>query len=258
MLRDGVRVTPDPPVIARERRGNVEIIRLDAPPLNLLGSAMITALGETFRTAAVDPPRVAVLFCAGAGADVREMADFDGTQARGFITSLHESCRAIRDLDAPVIAAIDGACLGAHLEVAAACDLRVAAAGSRLGMPEIKVGIPSVIDAWWLVQICGVGHASSLVFDGEMIDAAEAHRIGLVNRVVPGEALEVEVIAWANRIARFAPAGLAGQKLVLRDWTEEPYREAARRSIERLVAAFESGQAGEAMRAMLERREPRF
>lgn len=245
-------------MISRERRGDVEIIRLDAPPLNLLGSSMIAALGDAFRTVAADPPRAAVLFCSGAGADVREMAGFDGNRARRFITALHESCRTIRDLDAPVIAAVDGPCLGAHLEVAGACDLRVASTGSRFGMPEIKVGIPSVIDAWWLVQICGLGHSSSLVFDGDMIDAVEAHRIGLVNRVASTDALEREAIGWANKIARFAPAGLIEQKRVLRDWTDEAYREAARRSIDRLVAAFESGQAGEAMRAMLEKREPRF
>jgi enoyl-CoA hydratase len=245
-------------VISRELRGDVAIFRLAAPPLNLLGSSMIAALDETFRAVAADPPRVAVLFCSGAGADVREMAGFDGDRARRFITALHESCRAIRELDAPVIAAVDGPCLGAHLEVAAACDLRVASAGSRFGMPEIKVGIPSVIDAWWLVQICGLGHTSSLVFDGDMIGAVEAHRIGLVNRVVAADALEREALGWAEKIARFAPAGLIEQKRVFRDWTDEPYRVAAQRSIDRLVAAFASGQAGEAMRAMLEKREPRF
>ena len=245
-------------MISRARSGDAAIVRLDAPPLNLLGSAMIAALGDAMMALASQAPRCVVLFCSGAGADVREMAGFDGPAAREFITALHESCRTIRDLDAPVIAAIDGPCLGAHLEVAAACDLRIASARSRLGMPEIKVGIPSVIDAWWLFQICGLGHASSLVFDGEMIDAAEGHRIGLVNRVTPDGELDAEALGWASRIARFAPAGLVEQKRVIRDWTDEAYREGARRSIERLVAAFGSGQAGEAMRAMLEKREPKF
>jgi enoyl-CoA hydratase/carnithine racemase len=245
-------------MIRRERRGHVEILRLDAPPLNLLGSGMIAALGDAFRSLAPSPPRVAVLHCMGGGADVREMSGFDETSARTFITALHESCRAIRDLDAPVIAAIDGPCVGAHLEVAAACDLRIASDSSRLGMPEIKVGIPSVIDAWWLVMVCGLGHASSLVFDGEMIDAVEARRIGLVNRVAPAGALDGAALAWAESIARSAPSALVQQKRVLRDWTEEPYREAALRSIDRLVDAVRSGQAGEAMRAMLDKRPPAF
>lgn len=245
-------------MIERERRGHVEVIRLAAPPLNLLGSAMIEALTETFRDLGAAPPRVAVLFCSGGGADVREMAGFEEESARAFITALHQACASIRDLDAPVIAAIDGPCLGAHLEVAAACDLRLASARSRLGMPEIKVGVPSVIDAYWLTLICGLGSAGALMFGGEMIEADEAYRIGLLNRVVPDGRLEEEALAWAASIARSSPVALAQQKRVLRDWTDAPYREAARASIERFASTIAAGESSEAMRAMLEKREPRF
>lgn len=244
-------------MIERRRRGDVEVIRLAAPPLHLLGSKMIAALTEAFTAIAADPPRAVVLHCGGAGADIREMVELDEISARRFITALHTACRAIRDLDAPVVAAIEGPCLGAHLEVAASCDVRIAARSARVGMPEIKVGIPSVIDAWWLAQICGLGHAAALVFDGAMIDAPEAYRIGLVNRIADGE-LDTAALAWAEEFARNAPAALVQQKRVLRDWTDEAYREAAARSIERFVAAIRSGQATEAMRAMLAKREPRF
>lgn len=244
-------------MIDREHRGDVEIIRLAAPPLHLLGSKMIAAVTDAFGAIAADPPRAVVLHCGGAGADVREMVELNEVTARRFITSLHTACRAIRDLDAPVVAAIDGPCLGAHLEVAGACDVRVATRSARFGMPEIKVGIPSVIDAWWLAQICGLGHAAALVFDGSMIDAAEAHRIGLVNRVV-GDGVAAAALAWAEEFAHAAPAALIQQKRVLRDWTDDAYREASARSIERFVAAIRSGQAAEAMRAMLEKRAPRF
>lgn len=241
-----------------EVRDGVAIVRLADPPLNLLGSPMIAALTETFASLATDPPRAAVLFCSGAGADVREMVTFDERSGRRFITALHTACRGIRDLDAPVIAAIGGPCLGAHLEVAAACDVRVASDLSRFGMPEIKVGIPSVIDAWWLAQICGLGHASELVFDGGMIGTTEAYRIGLVNRVAPGPALDEAAIGWATEIARNAPTALIQQKRVLRDWTDEAYLEASRRSIERFAHAIRSGQAVEAMRAMLEKRSANY
>jgi enoyl-CoA hydratase/carnithine racemase len=251
-------MTSERDLVTTERRGEVAVIRLADPPLNLLGSPMIAALRTVFATIAAEPPRAAVLFCAGGGADVREMVSFNEGTARAFITALHTACRGIRDLDAPVIAAIDGPCVGAHLEVAAACDMRVASNRSRLGMPEVKVGIPSVIDAWWLAQICGLGNASALVFDGEMIDAAEAHRIGLLNRIVPTERLEDAAIGWASEIALSAPSALIQQKRVLRDWADEPYLEGARRSIERFVHAVRSGQATEAMRAMLDKRRPRF
>ena len=245
-------------LVSLDRRGDVAILRMTAPPLNLIGSAMIAALTDAFASLAPDPPRAVVFFCAGAGADVREMVEFDERSGRRFITALHTACRGIRDLDAPVIAAIDGPCLGAHLEAAAACDLRVATDRSRFGMPEIKVGIPSVIDAWWLAQVCGLGNASALVFDGGMIDAAEAHRIGLLNRAVPGDELDDAAIGWATEIARNAPSALAQQKRVLRDWTDDAYREAASRSVERFAAAIRSGQSSEAMRAMLSKRAARF
>jgi enoyl-CoA hydratase/carnithine racemase len=244
--------------VRRERRDNVRVIRLDDPPLNLLGTEMVAALTEAFASMATDPPRAAVLFCTGGGADVKEMVTFDERAARSFITSLHTACRAIRDLDAPVIAAVDGPCVGAHLEVAAACDMRVATPRSRFGMPEIKVGIPSVIDAWWLAQICGLGRASALVFDGEMIGADEAMRIGLLNRVAGEDELEGNVLDWAGKLARYAPSALVQQKRVIRDWTDDAYLEASRRSIERFVHAIRSGQAREAMRAMLDKRQARF
>lgn len=245
-------------MIVQGRHGDVAIVRLAAPPLNLLGSAMIETLTGAFRDLASDPPRAAVLFCSGAGADVKEMQHFTPESARAFITSLHHACAAVRDLDAPVIAAIDGPCLGAHLEVAAACDLRVASAGSRFGMPEIRVGIPSVIDAYWLVLLCGLGCAASLVFDGDMIGSDEAHRIGLLNRVVADGSLEAEALSWAGRLARHSPVALAQQKRVLRDWTDAPYRAAAAASIERFVQTVEAGEFAEGMRAMLEKRDPRF
>jgi enoyl-CoA hydratase/carnithine racemase len=245
-------------IVERERIRYVEVIRLADPPLNLLGSDMIEALRESFTSIAAHPPRAVVLHCSGAGANVREMAGFDERRARRFITALHTACRSIRDLDAPVIAAVGGVCLGAHLEVAAACDLRVGTTSSRYGMPEVKVGIPSVIDAWWLSQICGLGRACELVFDGEMIDATEAHRIGLLNRVVGDDGLDEETMAWAKRIAKHSPAALVQQKRVLRDWTQAAYEEAAKASIERLAHAFRSKHTSEAMRAMLDKRRARF
>lgn len=244
------------PVVRTERRGHVAVVRLDAPPLNLIGRAMIAALRQAFETLAMDPPRAAVLHCAGGGADVRELAALDRSTARAFITSLHEACSAIRALDAPVIAAIDGPCMGAHLEIAAACDLRICSPTSRFAMPEIKVGIPSVIDACWLVAVCGVGEAGRLVYGGEPIDAVEALRIHLVNRIAAD--LQRDALGWAERIAASSPVALAEQKRVMRAWTEAWYREAVRASIDRFEATFEHGEATEAMRAFLEKRAPRF
>ena len=245
-------------LIRRERRGHVVVVRLAAPPLNLLGSAMVAALTRVFRELATAPPRAVVLFCSGAGADVREMVEFDPARARAFVTALHGACAAIRHLDAPVLAAIDGPCLGAHLEVAAACDIRIASGRSRFGMPEIKVGIPSVIDAYWLGLVCGLGNAAALMFDGELIQADEALRIGLINRIATNRGLEDKAHTWAASIARASPVALAQQKRVLRDWTDPAYRVAVRASIDRFVETIATGEFAEPMRAMLEKRPSRF
>ena len=144
--------------------GVVARVTIDnASKLNIVGSALmaefvakVTAIGERADL------RAAVLTGAGGrafigGADIREMAELDPARAREFIAGLHCMCAALRDLPVPVIARIDGYALGAGLEVAAACDLRVAAANAVFGMPEVRVGIPSVIEAALLPGLIGWG-----------------------------------------------------------------------------------------------------
>ena len=127
------------------------------------------------------------------GASIPEMAALDEKSARDFITLVHKTCDCLRRLPATVIAAIDGYALGAGLEVAASCDLRVATTRAKFGMPEVKVGIPSVIEAALIPQLIGFGRARALLLLGEIIDAEAALRWGLVNRVTAAEALDAEV-----------------------------------------------------------------
>ena len=151
--------------------------------LNILNSPLILEL-----TAAVnsldDNERLRVLILTGAGerafiggADIREMAGLDSSSARDFISRLHESCAALRELAVPVIARINGYCLGAGLEIAASCDLRVAADHSAFGMPEVKVGIPSVIEAALLPRFIGRGKAAELIYTGEVNLSARSSRL---------------------------------------------------------------------------------
>src|SRR5690606_40996864 len=119
--------------------------------------------------------------------------------AERFITLLHHVCTAVRDCAIPVIARIRGYCLGAGLEVAASCDLRVATHDSTFGMPEVHVGIPSVIEAALLPSLIGWGRTRELLYTGTAIDAAEAERIGLVERSVPAEQLDAALEVWLDR-----------------------------------------------------------
>src|SRR5205085_4853140 len=120
------------------------------------------------------------------GADINHMVTMKHPdQGRTFITLIHKLCQALRDCPVPVICKMEGYTLGAGLEVAAACDIRIAADNAVFGMPEVKVGIPSVVEAALLPRLIGWGRTSWLLLTAENIDAATADRWGLVEQVVP-------------------------------------------------------------------------
>lgn len=145
---------------------------------NCLGSALMRRFQARLAELADDAALHAlVLTGAGGrafvgGADIDEMAGLDVEGARAFITQVHRCCEAVRRFPAPVIARIDGVVLGAGLELAAACDLRVASDHARFGMPEVHLGIPSVVEAALMPHLVGWGRARELLLLGETFDAA--------------------------------------------------------------------------------------
>src|SRR5271163_4673642 len=134
------------------------------------------------------------------GADIHEMAELDEASGRAFISLLHRCCDALRDLPVPVIARINGYALGAGLEIAAACDLRIASDTSRFGMPEVKVGIPSVIEAALLPPLIGWGRTRQMLLLGETIGTSEAMAWGLIEKSVGAAELDSEVESWIDSI----------------------------------------------------------
>lgn len=244
-----------------EERGGgdrVAIVTVDNPAkLNILDRAGIAALERTFRgLAAEDALRAVVLRGAGSrafigGADIRVMADLDRESARTFITSLHRACDAIRKLPVPVIARIEGYALGAGLEIAASCDLRIAADEARFGMPEVKVGIPSVIEAALLPRLVGWGRARWLIYTGEMLGAEEAGRWGLVERVVPSADLDAAVEACVSAILAAGPRAIRLQKRLIGEWEGLSLSEAITRGIDTFAEAYTSPEPGERMATFL-------
>lgn len=165
----------------------------NAGHLNAMNSALMQAFVDAMARLATDERlRAVVLTGAGrkafiVGADINEMAAIESAaQATAFITCLHRCCQAIRDLPVPVIARIQGYTFGGGLELAAACDVRIASEGAIFGMPEVKLGMPSVIEAALLPMLIGWGRTRELLLLGETFTAAEAHVWGLVEHVVPG------------------------------------------------------------------------
>jgi enoyl-CoA hydratase/carnithine racemase len=244
-----------------DERGCVARVVVDyQAKLNILNSELIRQLTEVVRSIS-DNERLRVMILTGAGdrafiggADINEMAALDQSSAREFISRLHEACAAIRELPVPVIARINGYCLGAGLEIAASCDLRVAADHSIFGMPEVRVGVPSVIEAALLPRLIGWGKAAELIYTGESISAAEALSCGLVERVVPREHLDEAVERWTQSILEAGPRAIRLQKTLMREWERLPLYEAIERGIDSFAAAYETDEPRKLMQRFLTRR----
>src|SRR5258708_36589984 len=176
------------------------------------------------------------------GADIREIEVLDRDSAREFITLVPRCCNGLRQLPVPVIARIDGYALGAGLELAAACDLRVASERAFFGTPGVRIGIPSVIGAGLLPQLIGPGRARRLLLTGDNIGAAEARAWGLVDAVVPPEHLDAEVERFAAAILAGGPHAMRLQKRLILDWEELPTSAAVARGIDCFVDAFETDE----------------
>ena len=203
--------------------------------------------------------RVIVLRGAGerafiGGADIRAMVGLTPETARAFITSLHAVCTAIRRAPVPVVARLSGYCLGAGLEIAASCDLRVADATAKFGMPEVQVGLPSVIEAALLPRLVGWGRAARLVYTGEIIGAKLAYEWGLVETLVPEGELDDALAHTADMICAAGPAAIRLQKAMLRDWEELPLRDAVERGVDRFAESLGSSEPRERMQAFLDRK----
>ena len=188
------------------------------------------------------------------GTDLAEMAEFDLASAEASATKTHRACDAVRTFPVPVIARINGYCFGSGMELAACADLRVAADHARFGMPETRFGIPSGMEAAVLPRLIGWGKACELVLTGDHIDAAEAHRIGFVQKLVPGDQLDAAVEAWITSLLACGPQALRIQKRLIGDWDRMSTTDAARAGIQAFVDAYRTDEPRRLMTAFVNRR----
>ncbi len=242
--------------------GTVYRLRIAHGELNLINSAALAELGRALSEVGRDAQaRALVLGTASArawiaGADLGELTTLDPATARDFIQRLHGVCRAIRELPVPVLASIQGYCLGAGLELAMCCDLRLAASDASFGMPEVQVGIPSVIEAALLPRLIGAGRARDLVLSGRILPAAQALNWGLVEAVAPVDTLEELVEARLADILCAAPGAVRAQKALCRQWEELPLAAAIDEGIEAFARAYQSDEPRRYMQRFLQRKRP--
>ena len=178
-------------------------------------------------------------FCGGA--DVKELGELHAGNAAAFVERIHRVCKAIRALPVPVVARLHGAVIGAGLEIAAACDLRIAAKGTRFAMPEVRLGIPSVVEAALLPRLMGSGRAAWLVLTGEAIDAERAREWGLVEEIHPLAALDEGVERIVKSLLSAGPDVLRAQKRLLQLWEEAPLAVSVTQSVEAFSRSIAGG-----------------
>jgi len=206
--------------------------------------------------------RVAVLTGAGersfiGGANIMELKELDPATARDFLTLVHGMSRVLRALPVPVIARICGYCLGAGPEVAAGCDMRIASDDSVFGMPEVKVGLPSVVEAALFPQLIGWGKTKVLCYTGENISAQEALDWGFVEKIVPRTQIDEAVEGWVSSIVESGPRAIRLQKELIRYWEQMSVNDAIQEGIRFAAKAYEDDEPRRMLNAKLDQMSSR-
>ena len=246
-----------------ERRGAAAWVTLDRPPLNLLVPELLRALRDAFQELVRDPGvRAAVVTGAGrattGGMQVQVLRELDPASAKALISLVHEAVHSVHEAPFPTICMVNGACLGAGFELAMACDMRVASTAATLGLPEVRVGVPSVVEAALLPGIVGPGRAAEILLTGEPVSAQQALEWGLVNRVVPPGELEAATTELVDKILACAPSAIRLQKELIIRWRNTDQRTAIAYGINAFAQAYATPDAREAQQAFIDKRPPRF
>jgi enoyl-CoA hydratase len=257
--------SPSYETLLLERHGRVALLTINRPDkLNALNIKTrqegAQALEELRDDAEV---RVVVITGAGdksfvAGADIAEFTGRTAITQRDVMTG-RSLFTAVDAFPKPVIAMINGFCLGGGCELAMSCDLRIASEKARFGQPEINLGIiPGGGGTQRLTNLVGESKAMELILTGEMIDAQTALAFGLVNRVVPHEELEAKTMELANLIAAKSPVALRMAKEAVKTAARSTLDEGLRREIDLFALCFSSEDKDEGVSAFLEKRKPEF
>jgi enoyl-CoA hydratase/carnithine racemase len=244
--------------IVFERKDAIAVVTLNRPRvLNALSRALKAELSDALRRVGADPGiRALVLIGAGdqafsAGQDLNEAVDLDGPGAEEWVREYERLYDDFRVLDVPIIAAVNGWCMGAGCQLALLADIRISSETARYGMPEIRDGIPAIFGLGLLWNLVGMSRSLYLVLSGDTLDAQQALAAGLTVKVVPPARLRAEAEAMATQLAGFAPLAMKANKAWARRLTAEHFRATARFCVEAQHASFAAGDARRGMEAFL-------
>ncbi|MGH7885487.1 MAG: enoyl-CoA hydratase/isomerase family protein [Thermodesulfobacteriota bacterium] len=194
-----------------------------------------------------------------AGADIKQMKEMSKSEFRDYCEISHANFSGLQNLKIPVIAAVNGYALGGGCELAVACDIRVASENAKLGFPETKLGLfPCWGGSQRSSRLMGLGKVKELIFTGEMIDAEESLRIGLVDKVVKQENLMEEVLSMAEKICSNSPLAIGLAKEAINRGSEMELNDSLELELNLGVNCFDSADRVEGMSAFLEKRGAKF
>lgn len=239
--------------------GSIAELTISRPAkLNAITPQVIEDLILNFRQLSeMDELRAVILRGAGkraftAGADIHILQSLDKHSAVKFITQLHNAIEAIRLLPAPVIARISGYCFGAGMEIAAGCDLRAADHTATFSMPEVRVGIPSVIEAVLLPDLIGWGKTRELLLTGRQMTAEEALQAGFVQSLCDPRQLDDRIQSWIDDILLCGPGAVKLQKKLISNWEQSSRDTSIVESITDFAQAYETDEPHRYMASALE------
>jgi enoyl-CoA hydratase/carnithine racemase len=245
-----------------EKNGTVAILWIDRPErYNALSKGIVESIDRELDSIKNDKD-IRVLIISGeknfaAGADIAEMVEITPEEAKAF--SFSGTFMKLENLEIPTIAAICGYALGGGLELALACDLRIASEDAKLGLPEINLGImPGAGGTVRLPRLIGEAKAKELIFLGENLTASEAYQYGIVNRLVKTEELMAEALKLAEKLALKSPNALRNAKKSIMNKDKHSSKEAFTNEAEIWSGLFESSDQKEGMRAFMEKRKPNY
>ncbi len=249
-----------------EKENGTAIVTINRPAaLNALNKEVLEELYDAFKGLEEDESVVCIILTGSgvkafvAGADIAAMQSMDAVVAENFARLGHKVFNAVESCSKPVIAAVNGFALGGGCELAMACDVRLAAESARFGQPEVNLGvIPGFGGTLRLARLVGKGRAKELIFTGDMVDAAEAYRIGLANKVVAAEDLISEARKMADKIASKGPLAVRFAKQAVDNGIEMDLDRAGRYEAGLFGLCFASADQKEGMLAFLEKRPAKF
>jgi enoyl-CoA hydratase len=251
--------------VGLEKENNIAIITIDNPPVNALNMHILTAINQYLDKLMEDNKLMALIITGAgekafiAGMDINLILNLDEDTARDSILYGQNVMQKIADFPVPTIAAINGAALGGGLELALACDIRLAAVNARLGLPELSLGaIPGFGGTQRLPRMVSLAIASEMLYTGEAIKAEEAYRINLINRVVPAGQVLNEAMQIAGKIATKGPIALRAAKRAISLGLQLPLRDGLTLETELTGQLYGTKDIKEGAKSFLEKRPPVF